>query len=208
MSARKSLLLPAIAVLLVSGAAVFAIRHIDRASQAVQLATMLPEPLALPDFRMTDQDGREFTRASLQGHDSLMFFGFTHCPDICPATLQQLAFARRELAGRRGSGEPLPEIILISVDPERDTPDILKAYTGHFGQGITGLSGDAAELDKLASALGIYYARDDSTGPDYTVNHSTAVLLINREAEVQALFTAPLDTDALLADLQVLVDAG
>ena len=65
------------------------------------------------------------------------------------ATLQQLAFARRELAGRRGSGEPLPEIILISVDPERDTPDILKAYTGHFGQGITGLSGDAAELDKL-----------------------------------------------------------
>lgn len=208
MSMQKHILLLAIALLVTSGAAVFAIRQIGEATDALRLATVFPEPAALPEFHMVDQDGAAFTRESLLGHTSLLFFGFTHCPDICPATLQQLAFARRELAGRRGNAGRLPEIILISVDPERDTAAILKAYTAHFGEGVSGVSGDAAELQKLASTLGIYYAREDTAGPDYNVSHSTAVLLINREAELQALFTAPLDTEALVSDLQTLEDAG
>ena len=158
--------------------------------------------------RLLDQDGNAFTRDSLLGHSSLLFFGFTHCPDICPATLQQLVIARRGLASQRGNTGALPDIILISVDPERDSAEILKAYTAHFGEGVSGLSGVPRELQKLASALGIYYAREDSDGPDYTISHSTAVLLINGDAKLQALFKAPLDIESLVSDLNLLVDAG
>jgi protein SCO1/2 len=198
-------MIPILAVLVVAGASLFAIRNIDQAPVVIQQATVLPEPMVLPDFRLVDQDGNAFTRDSLLGHPSLLFFGFTHCPDICPATLQQLAVARRQLASQPGNAGTLPDIILISVDPERDTAEVLKAYTGHFGEGVTGLSGDAEALRKLASALGIYYATDESRGPDYTISHSTAVLLINSEAEFQALFQAPLDIDSLVADLDMLV---
>jgi protein SCO1/2 len=102
----------------------------------------------------------------------------------------------------------LPDIILISVDPERDSAEILKAYTGHFGEGVIGLGGDPVELKKLASALGIFYAREESPGADYTISHSTAVLLVNADAELQALFNAPLDVDALVADLNLLTEGG
>ncbi len=208
MNSRKTMIVPVLAVLAVAGAALFAIRSIDQAAVPLRQATVLPEPMSLPEFRLVDQDGNAFTRDSLLGHSSLLFFGFTHCPDICPATLQQLAVARRELASQRGNAGALPDIILISVDPERDSAGILKAYTGHFGEGVSGLSGDAAELQKLASALGIYYAKDESSGPDYTVSHSTAVLLINGDAKFQALFKAPLDIESLVSDLNLLVDAG
>lgn len=201
------MMIPVLAVLVIAVAAVFAIRSIDQATVAIRLATVLPEPMPLPEFELTDQDGNAFTRDSLLGHSSLLFFGFTHCPDICPATLQRLALARRELASQRGNAGPLPDIILISVDPDRDSTDILKAYTSHFGEGVTGLSGESEELQRLASALGIYYARDDSTGPDYTISHSTAVLLINGEAKFQALFNAPLDMESLVSDLTMLADA-
>jgi protein SCO1 len=205
---RKTMMIPVLAVLVIAGAALFAIRSIDQAAVAIRQATVLPEPMPLPEFRLLDQDGNAFTRDSLLGHSSLLFFGFTQCPDICPATLQQLATARRKLASQRGNTGALPDIILISVDPERDSAEILKAYTGHFGAGITGLSGDTRELQKLASALGIYYARDESAGPDYTISHSTAVLLINGDAKLQALFKAPLDIESLVSDLNLLVDAG
>jgi protein SCO1/2 len=208
MSMRKTTMVPVLAVLVIAGAALFAIRSIDQAAVAIRQATVLPDPMPLPEFQLIDQDDKAFTRDSLLGHWSLLFFGFTHCPDICPATLQQLAVARRDLASLRGNTGGLPEIILISVDPERDSTAVLKTYTGHFGEGVTGLTGDAGELQKLASALGIYYARDDSPGADYTVSHSTAVLLINSEAGFQALFKSPLDIASLVSDLNLLVDAG
>ena len=208
MSSRKTMIIPVLAVLAIAGSALFAIRSIDQATVPLRQATVLPEPMSLPEFRLVDQDGMAFTRDSLLGQSSLLYFGFTHCPDICPATLQQLAVARRDLGRLRGNTGALPDIILISVDPERDSAGILKAYTGHFGEGVSGLSGDAAELQKLASALGIYYARDESGGPDYTVSHSTAVLLINSDAKFQALFKAPLDIESLVSDLNLLVEAG
>jgi protein SCO1/2 len=163
--------------------------------------------MPLPDFRLTDQDGRPFSRDSLLHHQTLLFFGFTHCPDICPATLQKLALVRRKLADRLRNDNSLPDILLISVDPQRDTPDILRQYVRHFGSGIGGVGGDLAELQKLTSALGIFFAKDTSGGEDYTVNHSAAVLLINGDAEFQAVFNAPIDVDAMFADLTILLRA-
>ncbi len=99
------MMIPGLAVLVIAGAGLFAIRYIEQATVSIRQATVLPEPMSLPEFRLVDQDGKAFTRESLLGHSSLLFFGFTHCPDICPATLQQLAIARRDLAGQRGNAD-------------------------------------------------------------------------------------------------------
>lgn len=173
-----------------------------------QHATMLPERLPLPEFDLLDQDGAPFTRDSLAGHQSMLFFGFTHCPDICPATLQQLVAARNRLLEETGMpAEALPEIVLISVDPERDTPEALRRYVEYFGTGITGVTGDADELGKLTSTLGIYHEKAETATGDYTVNHSTAVLVVDEDASLMALFSAPHKQEYFARDLPLLMAA-
>jgi protein SCO1/2 len=103
------------------------------------------------------------------------------------------------------AGTSPPQILLISVDPERDSPRVLKEYTGHFGSGVSGASGDIEQLRKLTTPLGIYFAKDFSAGQDYTMSHSAAVLFINDKAEFKAVFNAPLNIDKLVADLSMLV---
>lgn len=175
------------------------------APQAVQHATVFPEARALSDFRLVDQAGQAFTREDLTGKWHLLFFGFTHCPDICPATLQQLSVARSRLAA--DPANELPDIVLISVDPERDQPEILSAYVGHFGKGVAGITGEPEELQKLTKPLGIHYEAIPSgtVGGSYTVNHSTAVLLTNPAAELQAIFSTPHSIDAFVSDLPVIM---
>lgn len=172
-------------------------------------ATLLPEGRLFPEFSLTDDQNRPFTRDSLRGHTSLVFFGFTHCPDICPATLQQLATVRRRLAEAApsagdDSSTTLPEILLISVDPERDTPQQLERYVDYFGDGITGVTGDVADVRALTDALGIFFEKTGA-GDDYTVNHSTAVLVVDRNAELQAIFSAPHQVDSFVHDLPLLM---
>lgn len=167
-----------------------------------QHATELPDPLPLPEFSLVDQRGAAFDKASFEGHESLVFFGFTHCPDICPATLQQLALTRRRMAGPDGAG--FPRIVLISVDPERDSPAALAAYVEHFGAGITGVTGELEELRRLTSALGIYFEKSPGADGGYGVDHSAVVLLINEHAEFQAVFRAPHAVDHFVADLPLL----
>jgi protein SCO1/2 len=175
-------------------------------SQSLQRATELPAPLPLPDFQLLDQDGVPLTRNSLLKRQTLVFFGFTHCPDICPATLQQLALARAALKGRLPDGSNLPDILLISVDPNRDKPETLKAYTGYFGPGAYGATGERENLTALTSALGIFYETGDTTEADYEVSHSAAVLFVNEQAELQAIFGAPHDVDSFVSDLLILMD--
>ncbi|MGH8193055.1 MAG: SCO family protein [Woeseiaceae bacterium] len=172
-------------------------------------ATLLPEGRLFPEFSLTDDQNRPFTRDSLRGHTSLVFFGFTHCPDICPATLQQLANVRRRLAEAApsagdASATPLPEILLISVDPERDTPEQLERYVDYFGDGITGVTGDIADIRALTVALGIFFEKSGA-GDHYTVNHSTAVLVVDRNAELQAIFSGPHQVDSFVHDLPLLM---
>jgi protein SCO1/2 len=131
----------------------------------------------------------------------LLFFGFTNCPDICPATLQQLAVVRSKLAE---AGADVPAIVLISVDPERDTADVLKQYVGYFGEGISGVTGDIDEIRTLTSRLGIYFEYAEGEGDNYNVNHSAVVIAINEDAEFFAVFSAPHDIDAIVNDVQVL----
>ena len=145
------------------------------------------------------------TRETFLDHWSLLFFGFTHCPDICPLTLQTLAAAQSELdaAGQ----QPLPRIVLVSVDPERDTPQLIGQYVAHFGTGNLGVTGSLAELKKLTSALGIYFEKQPGDADNYAVDHSAAVLLINPDGEFHALFSGPHVAADYVHDLPIIMES-
>lgn len=171
----------------------------------VEFATVLAEPRPLPEFSLVDHGGRTFDAARLRGHTTLLFFGFTHCPDICPATLSQLTAARRQLAASGGGA--LPQIVLVTVDPARDTPEVLASYVGYFGEGVTGVTGTADQIRALAEPLGIHFEKSP-LGDDYTMSHSTAVLVVGPDASLTALFSSPHDVSALVHDLPVLMATG
>lgn len=127
-------------------------------------------------FRMTDQNGAARDQRLLEGRWSLVFFGFTACPDICPTTLQTLGAAKTALGP---AGAPV-QLVLVSVDPERDTPAQLKTYleSGAFVPGVVGLTGTAEQLRSTARAYGAYYAREGE-GADYQMQHTSLVYLMD-----------------------------
>jgi protein SCO1/2 len=160
--------------------------------------TQLPKPRALQDFRLTDIDGQPVTLAALRGQPSLLFFGFTQCPDVCPTTLAMLARARER------ARDAQLRIIMISVDPERDTPSRLGAYVRAFDPSFTGLTGSVAEVEQLARQLGVAAVRVPRPGGDYTIDHSAALLWLDREARLTTIFTPPFNIDALARDFTTL----
>lgn len=168
-------------------------------------ATILPSPMDLPDFELLDQHGERFERADLLGEWHIVFFGFTHCPDICPLTLQVLAAARRELA--EADQSPLPRIVLVSVDPERDSPAVMRDYVAYFDKEAIGITGDVDELRKLTDGLGIFFAKAAGGADDYLVDHSAVVLVVDPEARFTALFSTPHDVDHFVHDLPLVIGA-
>jgi len=184
-----------------SGIAVVLFLTFQGSRAQVEFATILPAPTALPDFAMVDHTGQPFGKDQLLENWSVIFFGFTHCPDICPATLQQLVIARSRVIE---AGGEFPRIILISVDPERDTPSAMAAYVGNFGDDIIGVSGNPDELVKLTKTIGIFFAKSGDLDGNYSVDHSAAVLVINENAEWHSLFSAPHNIDSFVHDLPIL----
>jgi protein SCO1/2 len=152
----------------------------------VQTATVLPQPRPLPEFGLTDTSGREFTRASLRGRYRLLFFGFTHCPDICPLTLQVLATAVDEIAAR--APELVPEVVFVSVDPHRDSPDRIRDYLRNFDAQFIGVVGSDAALEPLVQALGVTVHKVETDGEHYNVMHNGTVFVIDADAALVAIF--------------------
>jgi len=173
---------------------------------APQTATVLPAPVALPDFSLLDHDGNTVGPEVFAGQWDLLFFGFTHCPDVCPVTLQVLATARQQLldAGQR----PLPRIVLVSVDPERDTPEVIKQYIRHFGDESLGITGRLEEIRKLTNGLGIFFAKAGDDPGNYSVDHSAAVLLIDPLGRFHSLFGTPHDAANFVHDLPIIMKAA
>ncbi|MEX1993891.1 MAG: SCO family protein [Steroidobacteraceae bacterium] len=191
---RKGLFAAVIGAAVIAGAAAAWWMNAD---QKIELAagTALTPRRAIADFSLTDHRGDAFTQASLRGRWSLLFTGFTHCPDLCPATLTLLA----ELDRRLPAGSV--QLLFLSVDPERDTPELIAAYVAHFGPRLIGVTGARAEIDGLTAALGLAQVRNPGVGGDYTVDHSTALVLIDPRARIAGYFTPPHDIGALAADL-------
>ena len=184
-----------IAILLGAALAIgsFTVTKINQLTE-LRSAFIIPEPIELPDFSLLDHTNKPVTTDTFRGQWDLIFFGFTNCPDICPTTLQTLASIKRELESI--GSETTPRIVLVSVDPERDTPAVLGQYMNYFGQGNLAVTGQIDEIVKLTTALGIYFKKTVVDGDNYSVDHSAAVLLINPDGEFSALFSAP----HLLAD--------
>jgi len=168
-------------------------------------AFVLPAPTPLPEFSLLDQTEAPVSARTFRGHWNLVFFGFTHCPDICPATMQILASVKKKLA--ESGHEPLPRIVLVSVDPERDTPESIGQYVDYFGAGNLGITGNLDELRKLTSALGIYFEKQAGDDENYAVDHSAAVLVINPDGEFHALFGGPHLVENYVHDLPLITDS-
>ena len=171
-------------------------------SKSPEYSTVLTKPIKLDEFLLTADDDSVFSNQSLKDKWSLLFFGYTHCPDVCPLTLHQLAQANKELADKLDS---TPDIIMVSVDPDRDTSEILQKYVRSFGENVSGVTGKNEELDKLTSQLGIFYNANKHEGENYSVNHSAAVILINKNAEFHAVFSAPHSIEHFVSDLPLLL---
>lgn len=184
-----------------SGGAVFLYLAFNGGKSEPSFATILPMTKPLPEFALADHNGAPFNQDSLRGGWHILFFGFTHCPDICPATLQQLAIARDRVIA---DGGDFPEIVLVSVDPERDTTEVMAAYVAHFGAGVTGVTGSIEDVQTLTRGLGIFFAKSGESADSYSVDHSAAVLLIDPDGNWHAVFSAPHDIDRFVADIPIL----
>jgi protein SCO1 len=175
-----------------------ALREHASAPPELRAGTALPESRSIADFSLTGQDGRPFTREDLRGHWTLVFTGFTNCPDICPATLATMADL-----GHRVAREDL-RFLFVSVDPGRDTPEVIRRYLTHFGAGIAGATGTREDIERFTSGLGLAQVVNPGAGGEYTVDHSTALVLIDRRARLAGYFQAPHLADAIAADLAAL----
>lgn len=163
-----------------------------------RVMTPFAAPQALAPFALIDHERRAFDLARLRGRWSFLFFGFTHCPDVCPTTLATLAHLRREL------GDVEAQVVFVSVDPARDDAARLKRYTSAFDAGFIGVTGPAAELHALARQLDVAYRADAAAGEDYPVVHSAAVFLVDPQARYHARFTPPFDARAIGARFRAL----
>jgi protein SCO1/2 len=173
---------------------------------ALESGTWLSPPRPLPAFDLVDQDGNAAGPARFQGRWTLVFFGFTHCPEACPTTLALLATVRRELAGLVPA-DRVPDVLLVSVDPERDTPPVLKSYLAGFDPSFSGLTGNPEAVRAFATALGVPY-RKIPMADGYMMDHSTAIMLVNPRGQLAALFTGPHVADVLIRDVRSSVGAS
>ena len=166
-------------------------------------ATVLPEARALPDFLLEDHHGKAFTNESLRGKWSFVFFGYTHCPDVCPTTLALLNQVDEKL--KKAKDIVLPQTIFISVDPERDTMEQLAEYVPYFNPEFIGVRGSIQQLQALTAPLGIAFGQEgneegDVESDDYEVFHSSRILLIDPKARLKALFSSPQDVNQIASD--------
>ena len=201
MISRKRLIARVVVIAILAG--IWLSFWITAPMPTTQTATVLPAPLGLAEFSLLDQNSDPFSRASFGGHWNLVFFGFTHCPDICPLTLQILANARQQMLD--AGAQVLPRIVLVSVDPERDTPGIIGQYVSHFGAGVIGVTGDLAEIRKLTDGLGVFFEKTGVDAGNYSVNHSAVVIVVDPLSNFHALFSAPHEAADFAHDLPIIM---
>lgn len=161
---------------------------------------------ALPDFKLINHDGESFNRDSMQGKWNLLFFGYTHCPDICPASLQAMADMLKLIDDSDVSSAI--QVVFVSVDPDRDSAEILKNYLQYFNPAFIGITGTEQNLNILTKAIGIAYFldRDNPEQISYQVSHSSSIILLNPNVEFAGLFRAPQNIQAMANDLTKIIE--
>jgi len=159
---------------------------------------------SVPEFSLLDVNGDEVTQSLFNDHWSIVFFGFTHCPDVCPITLSVM---KDVLAQLHETDLPKPQTVFVSVDPKRDTPDVLKTYLGYFDESFKGVTGELTGILNMSRALGVVAAftakKDDPE--NYDVDHTASMLLISPSGQLRAKFSAPHSADAIVSDYMTLM---
>jgi len=197
-------------VALAAGLGLLAGRHLfsTGATPPPELATvrLLPQPREIPSFDLAQSDGSRLQPSDLQGHWTVVFLGFTHCPDVCPTTLAELAMAQKQWEGLPEATRP--RVLFVSVDPERDSADGAGRYAHHFHPDTLAATGDIPALEAFATSLGMVFVKVDppegAPANQYSVDHSATLVVMDPQGRMAGLLRPPLQPDAIAADLLAL----
>ncbi|MDH5484868.1 MAG: SCO family protein [Gammaproteobacteria bacterium] len=170
------------------------------------LAVMRPVAVELRPFTLIDHNSRPFTLDQLKDRDSLLFFGYTSCPDICPTTLTTLNLLMNKLK-QESEAVTLPQIVFVSVDSQRDKPEKLASYTRYFNKDFISITGDKSSIDEFTRQFSAAYFIENSTAADnYQISHTSSIFMINHEAKLIAAFSLPHDVDTLAEQYTMIRD--
>ncbi len=205
MPIRGHLVLALVLALIAGTAGILVARHTTHPPVSSIEGLLWPNPRTLASFNVIDQDGAPFTQDNLRGRWSLLFFGFTHCPDICPVTLSVLAQAKARLTA--AAGETPLQVIFVSVDPERDGPAQLAEYVRYFDRSFLGLGGTPDQIQALTSQLGVAFFRGPATAAgEYSVDHSAAIFVIDPQLRMVGVLSAPHQLESLVRRFRNMAD--
>ncbi|TCV91292.1 protein SCO1/2 [Luteibacter rhizovicinus] len=183
----------------------FALAGCQRDAQPQWRLTDVSGHLPDLDFRLTDDNGHAVTGADYKGKVVLMYFGYTHCPDVCPLTLTQLHVVMQRL----GAPADDARILFVSVDPARDTPEIMHAYVNAFDKRAVGLIGSERDTEALAKRYRSAFTREPDRGDGaYDVSHSSAIYIFDRDGKARLLATPSAAQDDIVHDLHLLIGLG
>mgnify|MGYP000848189468 FL=1 len=191
------------ALLLVGGVAVWSLINGRLPFMPPQLhGTVIQSPDRVPDFTLDASTGERVSLSDLRGKVLLVYFGYTFCPDACPTTMAEL----KKVPPALGRSADDVQVVMISADPQRDTPEVLREYLAHFDPSFLGLTGTEEEILAAATPLGIYYyAHEGSAASGYLVDHTTSVLAIDREGYLRVIYSFETPGEDIAADMRWLV---
>jgi protein SCO1/2 len=165
--------------------------------------TLIQPPAPVSDFSLTGPDGQQVRLSDFRDKVVLVYFGYTYCPDVCPATMAKLAKAIQELDSK---DREKVQVIMVTVDPDRDTPEILGQYLSHFDPSFLGLTGTDEEIAAAAKPFGIYYQkRDGLAETDYLVDHTATVATVDKDGNLRLIYSFDTPGEDIAADLKRLV---
>ncbi len=176
------------------------------AGPRLETVRLFPQPRELPAFALRQSDGTQLVPGELKGHWTLVFLGFTHCPDICPTTLMELAQAQKPWEALPASTRP--RVLFVSVDPERDTPDRIGEYAHGFHRDTLAATADVPSLEAFTRSLSLVFAKvpapDGAPAEAYSVDHSATIAVLDPQARMAGIIQPPFVPRAIAADLQAL----
>lgn len=195
MPRRIIVILAAAVLLLAAGAGGFFLMNRQLSQTGATGVALVGGP-----FSLVNQDGKRVTEKDFLGKYMLVFFGYTYCPDVCPTELQVMTAALDQMGPEAEKIQP----VFVSVDPQRDTPEVLKAYVGNFGPRLMGLTGTPEEIASVAKAYRVYYAKSgDKDSPDaYLMDHSSIVYLMGPDGHFVKHFPYSTDAQKLAVELK------
>jgi len=166
---------------------------------APEHALILPEPRPIAAFNLVDNQDKPFTEQNLIGQWDILFFGYTSCPDICPATLQMMQQAWKQLEQQNATHDV--RFVFITVDPARDTPEQLSNYLNYFNPAFVGLTGDEQQIAKLSEQFGVFFIKNPQENGNYLMEHTGSVMFVDPKGRYYANLSPPFNADILTNDI-------